>query len=235
MGLIEDSQGIYVNVTAGKLRKKCDKSDPKAKKRVEVDDNDKETIHWERVWKGVEGLIVGINLKKGRFGRQYVLIVQKDNDVFNLYFNYESKYSTTLIERLPNVNFSKPITLIPYSVKDVGKEHPNTGVTIWQDEKRIQSFYRKLDDKGYTIGWLNNAPEKPPYDPDNYNENEGKKYKIDFYEFLENTLEDIQQKIFEANPVDYEVDDEHGLPANEKTMDEEAGNKAPPLKAEDEH
>jgi len=62
------------------------------------------------------------------------------------YFDGEftKPFSASFIDRIPNIDINKPLSIVPYSFEDGGKK--KRGITLYQDDKKVESAYTK--DKG---------------------------------------------------------------------------------------
>ena len=206
MGLNKNKRGLWVAVSAGKLRQRSNVDDKDATKRtIELRDKTEKVVY-ERVYDDIDGMITGITMRKGEKARQWILTIEDGEDTFNLTFAYDSKYARSMLERLPNVNFEKPVSIMPYSFKNE-QDKMVLGITIKQDGEKVPSYYREYDTEGKMVGWLNGIPESPPYKEGDFDENEFKKYILDLMDFFEDELAQIQDRILEANPINYEVSD----------------------------
>lgn len=140
------------------------------------------TVH-ELIHTSATGLITNMYFQKGNYGEN--LIVEIDNDGA-ISFNSNQSYGEQLLRKLPNIDLSKPVTISPYNFTKNGKS--NKGVTILQDEVKLQDYYFDYDKKVSQNGL-------PEFDGDKDDSNDWKLYFLQVNKFLKKQ----SQPIFEVN------------------------------------
>lgn len=194
MGLTKRERGVYLNVSAGKLRQKSDSNDPEAEKRSGINPSTNEPFEvWERVYDSITGYIKTIDLRKTDFGTQYVVRIVDGLEHYNINISYDTKYARSLIERLMNVDFTKEVQLTPYSFKK-GKNN-FTGISVSQDGEKVQSFFREYDAEGNMKGFINGYPHLE-FTEEGYDDDDYKAISIQQNKFLKRVmLEKIMPKL----------------------------------------
>lgn len=122
---------------------------------------------WEITANSIEGIISGISTRDGDFGKQLHIAFAKDTSedkevVVSL--NLASNFAEDIMKKLPNVNVDKPVKLVPYSFEDEKTKKMKRGITVYQDENKITSFYHEMkkDKKGVEkLSPINDYPEVP--------------------------------------------------------------------------
>jgi len=157
MGLIDKNKFEYWRISAGAIRKTSNEKDPEAKMRtVKLKEGGERNI-WEVVKGAIVGVIDSIELIDGNFGRQLAVTIDDGIDKFKLQLPWESSYTRTLLERLPNTNPGKDVEIVPYSFKaENGKVR--SGVNIYQDGKKIRSAVKVYDADGNFMEWIDGYP-----------------------------------------------------------------------------
>lgn len=90
----------------------------------------------ELVFDEVSGIITNISFKEGKFGTNIQIEIDKDG-VLSL--GTASEYGEDIMKKIPNIDLSKEVKIVPYSFTAEGKS--KKGVTIYQDGNKIGSFY----------------------------------------------------------------------------------------------
>ena len=195
MGLKDKNTFEYWRISAGAIRKTAREDDPESKVRtIKNDDGSKRDI-WEIVKGSIEGVIDGVELVDGNFGRQLMITINDGIDQFKLQLPWDSSYTRTFLERLPNVDLSKDVEIVPYSFKtEQGK--PRSGVNIYQDGKKIMSWVKKYDADGKFMEWIDGFPHfTDGMDKDDFKIVGARQMKwfkeniVDVYPFFEGTTE----------------------------------------------
>lgn len=159
MGLIEKDFKTYANIISdGSIRIKCDENDEKAVKRDwELKDGTKGT-KFERVYKGISGMIIDISFHDADFGKMLHVTFESDEDGkpdTTLTLNTNSNFAQDLMKKLPNVDLNKKVSLSPYSFED-DKGKIRKGIVVWQGEdgkkEKIQSFFYDPETQKATNG-----------------------------------------------------------------------------------
>lgn len=176
----------------GKLHQRVDSDTPGAVERKyerdikddkgKITGEEEVTVH-ELVHTSATGMITNMYFQKGQFGEN--LIVEIDNDGA-ISFSGNQSYGEQLLRKLPNIDLSKPVTISPYNFTKNGKS--NKGVTITQDEVKLQDYYFDYDKKESQNGL-------PEFDGDKDDSNDWKLYFLQVNKFLKKQA----QPIFEAN------------------------------------
>ena len=142
MGLENSNYSKYLSISNGKL---CmQKKDPteKSKERVNKKGN---TVH-EEFYDHLSGYITAITTKENEYGRFWMVTIKDGDDQFILQMNYSSGYSSAFLKMLPNVDFTRPVTIIPNMKKEGDKT--KTTIFISQNGKPLKHFYTKDNQNG---------------------------------------------------------------------------------------
>lgn len=134
--------GIYLSLAEGKLVR----SYKDAIKDITTSRINKKgkTVH-EQKFDYIEGKITGLRVNVNDYGKTWVVSVIDDEDnKFFINIMYSSRYANSFLRCLPNIKLNKAIKLQPWSLidnKDATKTV--TGITMWQDNVKIEPFYTK--------------------------------------------------------------------------------------------
>lgn len=187
-----DNKTFLTILSDGKLHQRVEEGTPGAVereyKRDVKDEKGKVTgeetvkVH-ELVHTAATGMITNMYFQKGQFGENLIVEIDDDGAIS---FTGSQSYGEQLLRKLPNIDLSKPVTISPYNFTKNGKS--NKGVTITQDEVKLQDYYFDYDKKVSQNGL-------PEFDGDKDDSNDWKLYFLQVNKFLKKQA----QPIFEAN------------------------------------
>lgn len=101
------------------------------------DKDDVKKTKTELVFDEVSGVITKIAFKDGDYGKMLELEIDNEGIVS---IGTASNFGEDLMKKLPNVKLSEVVKLVPYSFEtDKGKT--KKGITVYQNDKKIESFY----------------------------------------------------------------------------------------------
>jgi hypothetical protein len=144
MGLTKRDKITYLKIADGKLRRKTTQEDPEAEERY-LEKTEK-TVY-ERVYTKVEGYLRDIKMQTHpEYGTSYnFILVDADGEKYSVNMNEDSRYFQSFVEHMPNIDFSQPIEIKPFSfVNDGGQQ--NIGVAIRQGGQKIENYYKTYDE-----------------------------------------------------------------------------------------
>lgn len=150
----------YFYVVGGTFKTKGNASDDGVEERV----NKNGVTVFEKPYKALFGRIEGISIFDGDFGKiiNIKLDENEDGQTPVLSFNVESGDGKDIMEKLPAVNFSEDVKIMPYRFTPEGESKEKSGISVYQKDadgkytNKITNFF--LVDKkplhGYpTIEW----------------------------------------------------------------------------------
>lgn len=149
MALQKRDKISYLRVSDGKIRLKSVKEDKEAEERfVDI----KKDYVYERVYTSCEGYLIDITVQThDEYGTTYNLILfdPADGMKYSLGMAETSRYFSSFAQHMPNIDFSKPVTIKPYSFTMEGRT--NIGVSVWQEGVKLENYYRaEFDEKSGT-------------------------------------------------------------------------------------
>lgn len=128
------------------------------KREYETSDGTKGVKH-ELVFNDLTGKITGVKFYDGDFGKLVQLDVTDDTGTLTLSVNTAQNYGEDILKKLPNIDFSKEVKFAPYAfVDEQGKS--KKGVTIYQDENKVQSAFYDPIAKKNILGYPDPKPTK---------------------------------------------------------------------------
>lgn len=184
-------QSTYYSILAdGKFHTTVTEGTPGAVKRDYETSDGKKGSKWELVAQAITGKITNITVYEGDFGKQ--LQVSLGADV-TLSLGSSQNFAQDIMKKLPNIDLEKEVKFAPYSFIDEKSGKPKKGVTLYQDNVKIENYYSvKKDDKWQEANGFPKVPAKAKdWDTDDW-----KVYFIGVTKFL---LEEIQKnKLYNA-------------------------------------
>jgi hypothetical protein len=142
------SNKTYLKISDGRLRQKVAEGTPGSEARyVEILDD---TVY-EMVYKSITGIITGFYINDhDTYGRSYSLqFTNPDNDeeVYVVQFGEKSKYFQSFANKLPFIDLTKPVKLVPFSIAREKSNSKSQGITIIQDKEKLADYYKEYDKK----------------------------------------------------------------------------------------
>lgn len=147
MGLLQSEANgrlLYV-LSDGKLREQVPEGTEGATLRIVKDDaGNVKAEKWEVTYPGIKGFITGVTTYTGDYGTNVNVMIKDANDEeFMLSLKASSKYGEDFLHKLPNVDFTKEITIKPYDFEKDGRR--NTGVSLTQDDVKLKNAFNVYD------------------------------------------------------------------------------------------
>lgn len=133
----------------------------------------------ELVFDAVSGMITKFGFKDGEFGQNLELEIDGEGIISA---STASNFGEDLMKKLPAIDLTKPVKLVPYAFEDAGKS--KKGVTVYQDENKIDSFYYNKETKE-TI----NGMPVPEGDTKNFKSDDWKMHFMVVRKFLVKQIE----------------------------------------------
>lgn len=172
MALLNNStSAIYLNITGGKIARRIKNESDTSKSRTLKDGK----LIYEELYDNVSGLITGIKIKEGQYGRQLSISLDEDGEQAVLQMPFSSGYAISFLKALPNADLKQKVTLVPKSeekddktktvlfISQGGKgvkwaftkDNPNglppmekikvKGKETWDDSKQLEFFERYIN------------------------------------------------------------------------------------------
>lgn len=145
MGLhSEKDQKRFLTVLAdGKFHERVDEDTEGAKLRViEGKDGEEDREVYELTYPGITAMIKKIKFFEGDYGTNIQIDMEDEEDnQFCVSLQCASNYGERFMEVLPNLDLNKEVELVPYSFKPRGQEQKVRGLTVKQDDEKIESAF----------------------------------------------------------------------------------------------
>ena len=148
MGLIKNDTKTFASIVGGKIKVKCDKSNPEAIERILKLQDGKEGVKYELSYDSLEGMITGISFAEGQFGKQLLVTI----DGIILAMSMKSNYADDMMKKLPNIDLTKSAKFSPYNFTgDDGKT--KKGISIMQNDAKIAGAFYDVELKENLLGF----------------------------------------------------------------------------------
>lgn len=151
MGLTEPTTRMYLNIGFGKIRKKCDPTDPKA---VERSLESGEKVY-AREYKDLSGVLENIAFKThAEYGNSWLVYLNDGDDKFVLQIKENDRYGGDFLRRVPNLHKGLWYKFTPYDFTPEGTEKRKKGLSIRdKNDNHVESAYQVFtkDADGKTV------------------------------------------------------------------------------------
>lgn len=148
--------GVFVTVLAdGKFHQTVDAGTASAVLREGEDKDGVAFSKWELVFDALSGVIGKVDLVDGKFGMN--LNIEIDGATAS--FSTSGNFGEDMLKKILNIDLSKPVRLVPYSITE--GEKTKKGVTVYQGEKKVQSYFHSYDTGTKKTTPINGYPEMP--------------------------------------------------------------------------
>jgi len=127
----QSSNTIYLSVADGYLVRSFREATSESTQRVTKTGK---LVHEEK-YKDLTGLLVGAETKENDFGKQWCLKFKDGEDNYIVNMPYSSRYSSSFLKALPNIDLSKNVKFMPWSMNDKNDATKKiTGITCYQND-----------------------------------------------------------------------------------------------------
>lgn len=209
----------YLSIVQGTLSQKVREGAEGAElRKYELKDGTKGE-KWEICYKSWEGRIVDLRIQDSNYGE--MLNIEFDDAVLSI--NTESRYFSDFAKKIMSADINQPLTISPYDFEADGKKL--IGVSIYQNEEKLKSFYWNDID-----GVSCNGIPRPPKSAKEMTKDDWKIFFIEERRFLISELEKVKEKINSEPPVDESPAEE---PPQEPDMEAQGGHVEDEIKVED--
>jgi hypothetical protein len=173
-------------------------------------------VAYEEVYSALNGKIVAIKFREHEeYGRSIAVTLRQEGGAEGIFTCQTSnQYGTSLMERLPSVDFEREVRITAYVKEAESKKRYTTFIT--QGEDRVESHFKQWNDEDKKFDIKNGYPE--------VNEKEQKKFGSDYWtkryypeaevfliEYIEervapkvNNMVEVVRPVEQVNPEDIE-------------------------------
>lgn len=194
-------EGRFVYVLSdGSIREKAEEGKPGAVRRDYEDSKGVKGTKYEYVYKSLSGQITGLSFQDGDFGLNlYVEVTDvgtTDGEPITLVLKTDSSFGEDFMKKLPNIDLTKKVKLVPYSFLDE-QQRAKKGISVFVDEEKIQGFFYDPVTKKELHGFPVVEGDRNGYDKDDW-----KVHFIKIRKFLvKYTEENVIPKLGKRDPM----------------------------------
>lgn len=199
MPFVDKPKTIYVGIAAGTFRLPALEG---TKGAVSRNITDKKTgkitqVKFEYSHKELMCYIDNVSNYAGQFGDQLLIKCHDNNDNYTIQLPRGSKYATDFLKRLPKVDFSKFVSLNPYSFEaDNGLVQ---GIVIYQEGVKLTNYYVDADKNT-----INGLPELTNVEASDDFEKDNDFWKYFFskqYKYMLNVAESLNYDVAKVDTI----------------------------------
>ncbi len=123
------SSTIWLNVSDGRLVQQFNTPKPDTVERITK--TGKQVF--EKFYRDVTGNIMNVELRENDYGKQWMVNVIDGDEKYVVRIPGSSRYATSFLKVLPNINFIIPVKILPWSMVDKNDSTKKvTGITLYQ-------------------------------------------------------------------------------------------------------
>jgi hypothetical protein len=136
---------IYLNVADGNLVRQHKQPNERTSERLTKTGK----LVYEERFKDLTAKLETINTRTNDYGTQWQLHFTDGDDSYVVSLPYSSRYASSFLKALPNVDVNKVLRFMPWAMKDkLDATKTITGITLYQDGEKIAPAYTKENPNG---------------------------------------------------------------------------------------
>ena len=180
MGLRSPSNKIYLKVSYGMIRKKCEATAEGAVERKTKDGEKSYALEY----RSLTGTLDEVSFRDDEdYGKSWSLdIVDEKLIAYSLQIQEDSRYGMDLLKKLPNLHQGDLLEITPYDFTKDSKRH--CGLSIKRGEEKISSYYQEFLETPEGKMKINNLHGFPDFTGDRKDKDEFRIYMIQTAKFL---------------------------------------------------
>jgi len=135
----------YLNVADGNLVRQHKQPNERTTERL----TKKGKLVFEERFKDLTAKLETISTRTNDYGTQWQLEFIDGDDTYVVSLPYSSRYASSFLKCLPNLDLSKELKFMPWAMKDkLDATKTITGITLYQDGEKIAPAYTKENPNG---------------------------------------------------------------------------------------
>lgn len=185
---LSGSNTIYLSISDGNLVQSFKTANEKTVQRVTKTGK---IVH-EQKFRQLAGKIIDIDTQENDYGKQWRIKFTDGEISYIVLMPYSSRYASSFLKCLRNVNKDQDVTLMPWSMKD--KQNPEkmiTGITLYQNGDKVFPAFTKENPNGLPQMKKVKVKGKETWDDS------------DMMDFLANVANEWMGKIVESDEVPF--------------------------------
>jgi hypothetical protein len=136
---------IYLSVADGNLVRQHKQANERTTERITKTGK----LVYEERFKDLTAKLVKIDTKENDYGKQWQLSFTDGEVTYIVSLPFSSRYASSFLKALPNVNLYKEVRFMPWAMKDKNDATKTiTGITLYQDGNKIAPAYTKEEPNG---------------------------------------------------------------------------------------
>lgn len=136
---------IYLSVADGNLVRQHKQANERTTERLTKTGK----LVFEERFKDLTANLESIQTRTNEYGTQWQLFFKDADSNYVIALPYSSRYASSFLKALPNVDINKEIRFMPWAMKDKNDATKTiTGITLYQDGNKVAPYYTKEDPKG---------------------------------------------------------------------------------------
>lgn len=135
----------YLSVSDGNLTRQHKQANDRTTERVTKTGK----LVFEERFKDLTGMITNVNTRENDYGKQWQLTFEDGSDTYIVSMPYSSRYASSFLKALPNINIHEPLRFMPWAMKDKNDVSKTvTGITMYQNDTKIAPAYTRDEPNG---------------------------------------------------------------------------------------
>ena len=182
----EKSDRMYLSISYGQIRKRCNPDTPGAIERQTKDGEKTYAIEYRYV----SGTLEGVTFRDDpKYGASWLILIVDGKDKYGISISEESRYASDLLKRIPNLVKGQGYRFTPYDFETDGKRRKGLSIKDQADQP-VPSYYQEYNEADNT--W-SNLHGFPVFDGNSKDKDDWKIYFIKVNKFLrESALEYLE-------------------------------------------
>ena len=135
----------YLSVSDGNLTRQHKQANDRTTERVTKTGK----LVFEERFKDLTGIITNVNTRENDYGKQWQLTFEDGSDTYIVSMPYSSRYASSFLKALPNIDIAQPLRFMPWAMKDKNDVSKTvTGITCYQNGVKIAPAYTREEPNG---------------------------------------------------------------------------------------
>lgn len=142
MGLEQRTEGKFITIVGGKLCIRVPEGTAGATQRT----NKLGKVVNEMLYDSFTGMLVGIKVTDGNYGKQWNFSFKDKGEVYTLQLGYSNSYAKNILKMLPNIDLTKEMKVSPVMKEENGVK--KSSLFINQDGNPVKHAFTKDNPNG---------------------------------------------------------------------------------------
>ena len=135
----------YLSVSDGNLVRQHKQANDRTTERVTKTGK----LVFEERFKDLTGIITNVATRENDYGKQWQLTFNDGGDTYIVSMPFSSRYASSFLKALPNINVAEPLRFMPWAMKDKNDVSKTvTGITMYQNDTKIAPAFTRDEPNG---------------------------------------------------------------------------------------